>query len=98
MSRTHPPANKINATPDRALAEFPLVLPRLESSDVRQAIEKLLDTFRTIWEVNDLALRIDLIRSGRAEGFRDSVVMASDPRCETFWNVEGFDFSQAAAP
>ena len=94
VSRTRPPANKINATPDRALTEIPLVLSQLESLDVRQTIEKLLNTFKTIWEVNDLALRIALIRLGRAMGFRNSVVMASDPRCETFWNVEGLDFSE----
>lgn len=94
VSKRHPLANEIIGAPVRALAEIPLVVSHLESPDVRPSIEKLRDTFGTIWEVNDLSLRIDLIRSGRAMGFMDSMVMDSDPRCESFQNVDGFAFSE----
>ena len=61
---------------------------------MRPAIDKLRDVFGTIWEVNDLSLRIDLIHSGRAMGFMDSRVMAAEPRCASFRQVDGFSFSE----
>ena len=61
---------------------------------MRHAIEKLRDPFSTIWEVNDLSSRIELIDSGRAMGFMDSMVMDADPRREHFRAVDGFLFSE----
>ncbi len=94
VSEVHPLANEIASEPERALAEIPLVVSHLENPDVRPAIDKLRDVFGTIWEVNDLSLRIDLIHSGRAMGFMDSRVMAAEPRCASFRQVDGFSFSE----
>ena len=94
VSETHPLVNEISAAPERARKEIRLVVSHLEDPDVCPTIDKLRDVFGTIWEVNDLSLRIDLIHSGRAMGFMDSQVMAAEPRCTSFRQVDGFSFSE----
>ncbi len=94
LDANHPLSNEVVARPECALEQIPLVVSHLEDPDVRPAIDKLRDSFGTIWEVNDLGLRIDLIRAGRAMGYIDSRVIEHDVRCASFKLIEGFGFSR----
>jgi len=63
---------RADGKPDEVLTRIPLVVSHLDDPDMRPAIDKLRDAFGTIWEVNDLNLRMRLIRSGHAIGYLDS--------------------------
>ena len=57
--------------PPASLTEIPLIVSHLDAPDMRPAIEKLRDSFGTIWEVSDLALRINLVTSGLGMTYLD---------------------------
>jgi DNA-binding transcriptional LysR family regulator len=58
------------------LTDIPLIVSHLDAPDLRPTIEKLRDSFGTIWEVNDLSQRINLV----AQGVRDDLPGSANPK------------------
>lgn len=67
--------NALPSDPERFLKEVPLVISHLDDPDLRPAIEKLRDSFGTIWEISDIEQRYALVRRGRAMGYFDQCVL-----------------------
>jgi DNA-binding transcriptional LysR family regulator len=93
VSSRHVREGDLQSSSEHLLREVPLVVSHLEDPDIRPAIQKLRDSFGTIWEINDLDLRIKLIASGHAMGYIDSMILRHDQRCADFVPVAGFPFA-----
>lgn len=62
--------------PDKLLKEIPLVISHLDDPDLRPTIDKLRDSFGTIWEINDLTLRSSFVTKGWSMGYFDQRVLS----------------------
>lgn len=80
----------IDMDSEDVLNKVPLIVSHLDDPDFRPAIDKLRDSFGTIWEVNDLALRLDLVKRGLAMTYMDQRVLKEDP---SFKIIDQFTFS-----
>ena len=66
-------------TAEELLNQVPLIVSHLDDPDLRPTIDKLRDNFGTIWEVNDLSLRLDLLNNGLGMTYLDERLMARHP-------------------
>jgi len=63
---------------DDVLNKVPLIVSHLDDPDFRPAIDKLRDSFGTIWEINDLALRLNLVKQGLAMTYLDQKILDNE--------------------
>lgn len=63
------------------LTDIPLIVSHLDAPDLRPTIEKLRDSFGTIWEVNDLSQRINLVAQGLGMTYLDQRIRKTNARC-----------------
>lgn len=83
LSKKYNGCNQLLDNPDSLLKEVPLVISHLDDPDLRPAIEKLRDSFGTIWEINDLDLRTNFVTKGWSMGYFDQRVLSQiDPQQE----------------
>jgi DNA-binding transcriptional LysR family regulator len=71
ISRNHPRYPELRDDPEKLVSSVPLIVSHLDDPDLRPAIEKLRDSFGTIWEINDLALRTRLVMEGMGMAYVD---------------------------
>lgn len=71
ISGTHERLTQLRNDPERLVSEVPLIVSHLDDPDLRPAIDKLRDSFGTIWEINDLALRTRLVLDGMGMSYLD---------------------------
>lgn len=79
--------------PEQLTERVPLIVSHLDDPDMRPAIDKLRDSFGTIWEITDLNLRIDLVAQGLGMSYLDGRIIETDPRCEDFIELETLPFA-----
>ncbi len=75
------------------ISGLPLIVSHLDDPDMRPAIDKLRDTFGTIWEVNDLSLRINLVVEGRGMTYLDDRILARRDDCKNLVHLDNQVFS-----
>ena len=68
-----------SASAEDVLNQVPLIVSHLDDPDLRPTIDKLRDNFGTIWEVNDLSLRLDLLNNGLGMTYLDQRIMDNHP-------------------
>ncbi|MBT4161328.1 MAG: LysR family transcriptional regulator [Gammaproteobacteria bacterium] len=68
-----------SASAEDVLNQVPLIVSHLDDPDLRPTIDKLRDNFGTIWEVNDLSLRLDLLSNGLGMTYLDERLMDKHP-------------------
>ena len=68
-----------SASAEDVLNRVPLIVSHLDDPDLRPTIDKLRDNFGTIWEVNDLSLRLDLLNNGLGMTYLDERLMERHP-------------------
>ena len=78
----YPELDKLLAVPSRVLAKVPLIVSHLDDQDMRPALQKLRDSFGTIWEINDTELRMEMVRKGMGMSYLDQRMLAATPGCE----------------
>ena len=66
----------------------------LEDPDLRPALDKLRETFGTIWEVDDLTLRIKLISQGMGISYFDCKILEQRTECKGFTQLHALPFSE----
>jgi DNA-binding transcriptional LysR family regulator len=59
------------------LNKVPLIVSHLDDPDMRPTIDKLRDSFGSIWEINDQHLRLDLVRRGLGMTYLDNRILTS---------------------
>lgn len=94
ISREHPMYQLILENGEQKLREIPLIVSHLDDPDLRPAIDKLRDSFGTIWEVSDLALRINLVARGLGMTYLDRSLAIANDQCENFEALEFVSFAK----
>ena len=70
------------------------MVSHLEDPDVRPAIEKLRNAFGSIWEISNLALRLNMAARNIGMCYIDERVLQSNPVCADFIKLPGLGFSE----
>lgn len=94
ISRHHPAWNAYRDDPEQLAQKVPLIVSHLDDPDMRPAIDKLRDAFGTIWEVNDINLRINLVAQGLGMSYLDSQLVATTPACSNLVTLESLAFAR----
>ena len=93
ISRHHRSFKRFNRDPEQLITRVPLVVSHLDDPDMRPAIDKLRDSFGSIWEVNDLSLRINLVAQGLGMSYLDSRLATIDPAFDDFVVLDSLPFA-----
>ena len=94
ISREHPDFQQLISNPETILQSVPLIVSHLDDQDMRPAMQKLRDSFGTIWEINDIDLRVSLVEQGLGMSYLDQRLVESDDRCNCFIPVDSLDFAR----
>ncbi len=94
ISRQHPKYQSVLSEGESTLRKIPLLVSHLDDPDLRPAIDKLRNSFGTIWEVSDLALRIDLVAKGLGMTYLDRRLVNTIERCRDFEMLEFVSFAK----
>ncbi len=94
ISKHHPMYQSILSQGESKLREIPLIVSHLDDPDMRPAIDKLRDNFGSIWEVSDLALRIDLVSKGLGMTYLDQRLATANALCREFESLEFGSFAK----
>lgn len=94
VSRQHPIYDRLLADGEQKLREIPLLVSHLDDPDLRPAMDKLRDSFGTIWEVSDLSLRLNLVAKGLGMTYLDKRLASSSPLCANFETLEFVSFAK----
>ena len=93
ISRNHANYDALKDDPEQLAREVPLIVSHLDDPDMRPAIDKLRDSFGTIWEVNDMSLRIALVAEGLAMSYLDDRLLKHEPRCASLTALDSLAFA-----
>lgn len=93
IARHHPNYEALREDPERLARQVPLIVSHLDDPDMRPAIDKLRDSFGTIWEVSDMGLRIELVARGLGMSYLDERLLASQPRCADLAALDSLAFA-----
>lgn len=94
ISRHHPMYPSIISDGEKILRQVPLIVSHLDDPDLRPAIDKLRNSFGTIWEVSDLSLRISLVAKGLGMTYLDSRLVTATELCADFEVLEFVSFAK----
>jgi DNA-binding transcriptional LysR family regulator len=94
VSQRHPQIDELQINPESSIQQVPLIVSYLDDPDLRPALDKLRNTFGTIWEVNDLTLRIKLISQGLGMSYLDGKLLDDHPDCSDFVTLKALPFSE----
>ncbi|MDH5737577.1 MAG: LysR family transcriptional regulator, partial [Gammaproteobacteria bacterium] len=80
LSNKHTDFETLATNTDRILKEVPLIVSHLEDPEFRPAIDRLRDSFGTIWQINDLHLRLQLVKNLQGMGYFDRKVLLTEDK------------------
>jgi len=82
ISPNHPAFDQV-AT-GGSLEHTPLITSSLDNPQMRPAIQRIRDSFKSVWEVSSLSMRIHLVDQGLGAAFIDSKLLEEHPLCRQF--------------
>ncbi|HIG42792.1 MAG: LysR family transcriptional regulator [bacterium] len=94
ISQEYPGYEVLVSEPESILQTVPLIVSHLDDQDMRPAMQKLRDSFGTIWEINDIDLRVSLVEQGLGMSYLDQKLVESDTRCNCFVPLDALDFAR----
>jgi len=94
INRRHRDFERLSHDPDRIVKEIPLIVSHLDDPDMRPAIDKLRDSFGTIWEVSDMSLRISLVAEGLGMSYLDNRLIRAHAGCADFAPLDSLPFAR----
>jgi len=94
ISKRHPFYRELSSDPEQSARRVPLIVSHLDDPDMRPAIEKLRNSFGTIWQVNDMSLRISLVAQGLGMSYLDARLVRAEPACSEFAVLDSLSFAR----
>lgn len=94
ISREHPMYQSILTDGEQKLRDIPLIVSHLDDPDLRPAIDKLRNSFGTIWEISDLSLRLNLVASSLGMTYLDRSLVSGNKQCSKFATLELVSFAK----
>lgn len=93
ISKAHPDFDAITLGDDKALAASRLIASYLDEPGDRPGQQRIRDYFDTVWQVNSLALRIDLIARGLGVGYMNAQTLHAERSVLSLHEIDHADFS-----
>ena len=75
------------------LRQTPLITSSLDNPQMRPAIQRIRDKFKSVWEVSSLSMRIHLVDQGLGVAFIDNKLLTDHPVCRQFNTMTGTSYS-----
>lgn len=94
IGQAHPKFAAVMVGDQRALASCRLIVSYLDEPQERPGQQRIRDFFDTVWRVNSLALRIELIRRGLGVGFLNEPILGDLSVDKQLHRVTGVSFAQ----
>ncbi len=94
ISRHHARYAEIVKNGEKILRDIPLIVSHLDDPDMRPAIDKLRNSFGTIWEINDLSLRMNMVIHGLGMTYLDSRLIKDNAMCADLVALEFVSFAK----
>jgi len=94
ISSNHTEFLKIKNDPEQLARQVPLIVSFLDDPDMRPAIDKLRNSFGTIWEINDMDLRVKLVEQGLGMSYLDARLIGQRPGKEQLVSLDSLTFAQ----
>jgi len=93
VSPNHPNFDEIVRGDALSLRNTALITSSLDNPEMRPAIQRIRDGFKSVWEISSLSMRIHLVSQGLGLAFINSKLLADHPICQEFVVIEGLAFS-----
>lgn len=77
----------------KTLRQTPLITSSLDNPEMRPAIQRIRDRFKSVWEISSLSMRIHLVDQGLGVAYIDSKLLEEHPVCKEFIVMEALSFS-----
>jgi LysR family transcriptional regulator, benzoate and cis,cis-muconate-responsive activator of ben and cat genes len=84
VSPNHPHYEKMISGDAKSLRQSPLITSSLDNPQMRPAIQRIRDRFKSVWEISSLSMRIHLVNQGLGAAFIDSKLLEDHPVCRQF--------------
>jgi len=78
----------------KSLKQSPLITSFLDNPEMRPAIQRIRDRFKSVWEISSLSLRIHLVEQGLGVAFINHKLLAEDPVCQQFTTLKDLPFGR----
>jgi len=93
ISRSHACFKQLKDDPEQLARQVPLIVSFLDDPDMRPAIDKLRHSFGTIWEVNDMDLRVKLVEQGLGMSYLDERLIVQRNATQHLVGLDSLTFS-----
>ena len=90
VSPNHPSFDKV--INGECLDQTPLITSSLDNPQMRPAIQRIRDSFKSVWEVSSLSMRIHFVDQGLGAAFIDSKLLDDHPVCRQFTALSDIPF------
>lgn len=90
ISPNHPSYDDVIAGDN--LEQTPLITSSLDNPQMRPAIQRIRDSFKCVWEVSSLSMRIHFVDQGLGAAFIDSKLLEEHPVCRQFVALQNIPF------
>lgn len=94
ISPDYPNFRELVAAPESILQTVPLIVSHLDDQDLRPALARLRDCFGTIWEINDINLRIAMVAQGLGMSYLDQRLIKSNGRYAGLVPLDNLEFAR----
>jgi DNA-binding transcriptional LysR family regulator len=92
VSPNHADYEKIIQGDRKALRQAVMITSFLDNPEMRPAIQRIRDRFKSVWEISSLSMRIHMVDQGQGLAFINSKLLEEDPICRQFRVVEGLTY------
>ncbi len=93
INSSHKQLQALRDEPENIIQKIPLMVSHLEDPGNRPAIDRLRNSFGTIWEVSQLPLRLHMVSKNLGMCYVDDRILNTNPQCANFVELQGLDFS-----
>lgn len=84
VSRNHSNFENIVEGKEVSLKDSALITSSLDNPEMRPAIARIRDRFKSVWEISSLSLRILLVDQGHGVAFMNDKILKEHPICKQF--------------
>ncbi len=92
INANHPHYTQMVEGDSKSLMQSPLITSFLDNPEMRPAIQRIRDRFKSVWEISSLSLRIHLVAQGLGVAFINNKLIEEDPICRQFTVLTGLPF------
>lgn len=94
IRRDHPQLQLLLEDPTKGVRQIPLIVSCLDDADLRPSLDKLRESFGIIWEVDNLDLRLELVRAGLGMSYLDQRLLDKTELGRDLTVPDGLEFAE----